>query len=226
MKKLRIISIIIGLLTYTCTSFSFNYLYGWYIQGQSGLTMLNETKDAKSQRSIDFNSRPTISYGGSLGYRFDQFRASVTGNFAKVRIKNVNFRAPSSSEAKFINSPNTHGNLKNFMLNGYYDYALDGPVKFVFGIGAGYGRLNMDYFYRISNAPNTARSRFTRTYNVFVYNAIIGFHLIVNYMWDISLEYRYHSTFSQKIGLASTNNFFESDYNFHTLELGLVLKIS
>ncbi|NQY42417.1 MAG: outer membrane beta-barrel protein [Legionellales bacterium] len=189
--------------------------------------MLNETKDSKSQRSIDFNSRPAVSFAGSLGYRFDQFRAAVTSNFSKIRVKNVNFKPANSSATKFTNSSNTNGNLKNFMLNGYYDYALDGPVKFVFGIGAGYGRINMDYFYLRANAVNTPpRSRFTRTYNVFIYNAILGFHLILNHMWDMSLEYRYHSTFSQKIGLASNNNFFESDFNFHTLELGLVLKIN
>ncbi len=224
MKKLFILFSFINFLMYSATSFSFNYLYGWYVQGQGGLTVLGKTEDSKSQRLLELHSKPTYNFGGSLGYKFDQFRVAFTSHFAKTRIEEVNTRINNSPVKKFTNDKSTTGNLKDFILNSYYDFTLDGPVKFIFGVGAGYSHMKLNYYSHLSTEP--VAQRFSRSYNVFVYNAIVGFHLILNHMWDLSLEYRYHSTFSQKIGQISNNNFFESSFDFHSLDIGIVLKIS
>lgn len=223
-KKIYILTL--GLM-FTGQTLAFNFMYGWYAHIDGGISYLQGITDTKSKHKLEIESRPPVGSGFppfnaglKVGYRFDQFRAEISSHYNQIRISDVistqnGVRA--DTHKNIIKSPS---HIIDFMLNGYYDHYLDSPIRLVLGLGVGYGRSKFEY-------QSAILAKFTKHHNMFVYNAMAGIKYIINHMWDMNLEYRYLSSFSQVIGRArNSSEKHENSISSHSLNLGIMLKIA
>jgi len=175
---------------------------GLYVGGHIGLNILSDSEINGGTNTTDYD--PLIGLGGVLGYDFGNFR--VDGEIA-FRINEIN---------NVVGTPLVSGSYTSafsYMVNGYFDFPTNGPVKPYIGGGIGYATVFIDWsapgFFPLSEVPVADESDSGLAYQ---FSGGIGYE--INPRTTVSFGYRYFAVEELQMMFASGSPF-TMEYQAH-----------
>lgn len=156
----------------------------------------------------EVGTEPGFSLSGAIGYRYDKrFRGEIELAYRENDIDRLSITAFGLAA-----SGSASGDVSSFsgMVNGYWDIAIDAPVKPYVGAGVGISEVEAE----LTVGGTTAKSDDT----VFAYQFMGGVIYEVSPTVDIHLGYRYFATADPEFSTT------ESEYETHNVEVGVTYK--
>lgn len=175
---------------------------GLYFGGHFGVNFLSDPDFEQTGSILNANADTGIGLGGVLGYDFGDFR--LDGEIV--------FRHNIISD---IVGVTTQGNASalSYMINGYYDLPINGPLKAYIGGGAGFSTT---FFDIVTSGIKIADDRDS----VLAYQLSGGIGYEVNPRTTVTVGYRYFATGDPEI--ASLNGFpLRTEYQSHEINIGV-----
>lgn len=175
---------------------------GLYIGGHFGVNFLSDPDINQGGVILSTNYETGIGLGGRLGYDFGNIR--VDGEIA--------FRHNIVSD---ILGVSTQGNALalSYMVNGYFDFPIDGPVKPYIGGGVGFSTVFLDI---VASGARIADDR----ESVLAYQLSGGIGYEINPRTIVTLGYRFFATEDpeiESIGGAPLT----TEYQSHEINIGV-----
>jgi len=150
---------------------------GLYVGGHLGLNILSDSKIAGLTNTTDYD--PGFSLGGVFGYDFGNFR--VDGEIA-LRGNMISRLGVTPIDGDTL--------AWSYMVNGYFDFPTNGPVKPYIGGGIGFATVVIDWhvpgFFPFSQIPIADDSDSGLAYQ---FSGGIGYE--INPRTTVSFGYRY-----------------------------------
>lgn len=188
-----------------------------YIQYDVGVTFMRNQNLTRANPPLGglsgrVESEPGYNVGGAVGVGFlEHFRTEVNVGYRENKVENVAIQAgPSDGKGTL--------SMVHVLFNTYAEYDFDIGVIPYFGIGAGYGLVQID----VENDANTFQA--DDDDNAFLWNVAAGVSVPFSDITTFSLGYRYLATedlnFRARItGLGGRQ--VDSEYDAHELVLGI-----
>ena len=175
-----------------------------YVKGALGYNALDNIEvTAPIDALVDFEGGYWVA--GALGYQHGPYRVEAEISYTENDADTVTIF---SNKTKYIEPVEGNINLLNTMLNGYYDFETNSPVRPYLGLGLGISNAevegyNKDYFI-IFNEDTI----------VFAYQASVGLMIEISSCLGLDLGYRYFKTndFSLSNKIEGVSYRFETDY--------------
>lgn len=186
---------------------------GPYVGGHLGLNIADSEINGGAS-TTDYDAG--VGLGGVLGYDFGNFR--VDGDIA-LRFNTLNSLggAPLKSDSDTT--------AFSFMVNGYFDFPTDGPVKPYVGGGIGFAVVSIDWqtsgFFPFSHVPVADDSDSGLAYQ---FSGGIGYE--INPRTTVSFSYRYFATEEMQMAFSNRSPInsglpFSMDYQSHEFNIGV-----
>ncbi len=179
---------------------------GFYGGGHLVLNILSDPDFELAGLVLSTNYDPGASLGGFWGYEFGNFR--VDGELA-IRINKINS----------LNGAPIDGDTSAFsyMVNGYFDFPTNGPVKPYIGGGIGFATVSIDWhvpgFFPFSQVSIADDSDSGVAYQ---FSAGIGYE--INPRTTVSFGYRYFATEELQM-MFDSGTPFTMEYQSHEFNL-------
>lgn len=161
---------------------------GFYVGGHLGANMADPEINGGT---LATDTNTGFSFGGVLGYDFGNFR--VDGELAGRFNTADSLDGISLDPEGFDGSNNSTTSALSYMVNGYFDFPTDGPLKPYIGGGIGYATVSVDWrapgFFPFSHVPVADGNDSGLAYQ---FSAGIGYE--INPRFTVSFGYRYFTT--------------------------------
>ncbi len=164
---------------------------GLYVEYSGGASFVPNQRIIGASSSVDFEGRAEsdvgFNVGGAIGGRFyEYFRGELQFTYRENEVTSMPIKGQRSPA-------DGHIGLMTVMANGYVDYDLGIGVVPYFGVGIGWGRLELDAKNR-SDFAGPDQTSIEGADSVFAWSLMVGGSYPVNEVLDISLGYRYIAT--------------------------------
>ena len=175
---------------------------GFYIGAKGGLNILNDSS-LDSIVNLDINYGLGLTFGGVLGYDFEDLRLDAEITYRDNDIDLIGVPAEGSTTAL------------SYMINGYFDVPTHMAVKPYVGGGIGYATVSIND----ANIPGVATVA-DDSDSVFAYQLSAGLGFEISRRTTLSLGYRYFAT--QELELQDTSGIpLSTEYQSHEINIGV-----
>ena len=170
---------------------------GFYVGGHLGANIADPEIDGGTLAS---DKNTGFGLGGTLGYDFGHFR--VDGELA-FRLNTISsLGGISLKTGGFSSDKYSKTFASSYMVNGYFDFPTDGPLKPYIGGGIGFATVSVDWkapgFFVFSHAPVADDNDTGLAYQI---SAGIGYE--INPRTTLTFGYRYFTTEELQMTFAS-----------------------
>lgn len=190
-----------------------------YVEYSAGLTMMrnqNLTRANPIGLSGSIESEPGFNFGGAIGTKFLQhFRTEINVGYRQNDVESIHLVADDESDGRGSMS------MIHVLGNAYAEYDFEVGVIPYFGLGVGYGMIEID----AQNSSDTIE--IDSDDHAFIWNAMVGASVPFSEVTAFSLGYRYLQSEdlnfrARRIGPpVNGGRQVDSEYDAHELVFGI-----